>query len=320
MKMKMSFEFRITLTYLFFGVCWIVFSDILLEAVVHDTGKWTRFQSYKGILYVVISTLIIYGLARHYNNRQRTIKKHLRDSMWKAEESDRLKSNFLANMSHEIRTPMNGILGFVRLLEEVDIDQEQHTLYLGFVKKSSNRLLETINDIIEISKIEAGQAVISKSDFNLNESIQFLYGFFQPAIQEKELQFILQNKLPESGIFLSTDKSKLESVLINFIKNAIKFTHNGHIEFGCFRENGALNFYVKDTGIGIAAERQEAIFDRFVQADLTVTKPYEGSGLGLSIAKAYAAMLDGKIWVESEEGKGSTFWFSMKYEPDEIRN
>ncbi|WP_372950186.1 sensor histidine kinase [Mariniphaga sp.] len=320
MKRKPGFEFRITLTYLLFGVCWIIFTDILLETYVKDSLHWSNLQSVKGIIYVIISSFIIFVLSRSYTRQQRFIKQHLRKSREKAEESDRLKSVFLANMSHEIRTPMNGILGFVRLLEETDVSEENYKNYIGYVKKSSERLLDTINDIIEISKIESKEATLNLTEVDLNETINFLYGFFQPAARKKDLQFKLYNSFSEEKVLIYTDKNKLESVLSNFIKNGIKFTHEGFIEFGCQRKNNSFLFWVKDTGIGIPKDRQEAIFERFIQSDLTVTKPYEGSGLGLSIAKAYAELLGGKVWLESEEGTGSTFWFSLNAEPVEKSN
>jgi signal transduction histidine kinase len=214
---------------------------------------------------------------------------------------------------------MNGILGFVNLLEDSDVSDENYKNYLGYVKKSSERLLDTINDIIEISKIESKEATLNLSNVDLNESINFLFGFFQPAAKVKGLQFYLKNSFSEENVFIYTDKNKLESVLANFIKNSIKFTQEGFIEFGCQRKNSSFVFWLKDTGIGIPKDRHEAVFERFIQADLNITKPYEGSGLGLSIAKAYAELLDGKIWFESEEGKGSTFWFSLNAEPVEIQ-
>ena len=141
-----------------------------------------------------------------------------------------------------------------------------------------------------------------------------MFVFFKPETQEKGIKFTLKNSFSESPVMLNTDKIKLESILVNFLKNAIKFTRQGEIEFGCTREDDLFVFYVKDTGIGIPENRLEAIFERFTQAGSTYSKPYEGSGLGLSISKAYATLLNGKIRVESKVNKGSTFWFSFKPE------
>lgn len=314
MKKKLGFEFRITIIYLIFGVFWIIFTDILLEMHTKNAEYLVNLQSVKGIIYVVFSALIVFTLSKRYARQQKFIKTNLQHSIEKAEESDRLKSVFLANMSHEIRTPMNGILGFVNLLENSEISSENYKQYVGLVRKSSERLLDTINDIIEISKIQAKEATLNVTAFDLNESVRFLFDFFKPAANEKKLSLSLKNTVADKKIRLQTDKIKLESILSNLIKNAIKFTHEGSIEFGVQQDNNAIRFYVKDTGIGIPVERQNAIFERFTQADLTITKPYEGSGLGLSISKAYADLLGGEIFVESKEGKGSTFSFTLPHE------
>ncbi|MFW6310170.1 MAG: ATP-binding protein, partial [Prolixibacteraceae bacterium] len=242
---------------------------------------------------------------------QKKAEKDLTLAKEKAEESDKLKSAFLANMSHEIRTPMNGIIGFVNLLETADLNNSERKLYTDLIKQSSERLLNTINDIIEISKIESGQAILHYSPVNLRRFMDFLYGFFQPEAENKKLKLSLKNECLD--LIIKSDESKLQSILTNLLKNALKFTKYGSIEFGCYISEDQLIFFVKDTGTGIPNHKLKAIFHRFVQADYSTTKPYEGSGLGLSIAREYARMLNGNIRVKSEENKGSTFWFEMKY-------
>ncbi|MGM0622198.1 MAG: sensor histidine kinase [Bacteroidota bacterium] len=311
MKKRFKFEYRITFLYIVIGLLWIFLTDAILEFLISDKQVLSTFQSYKGAFYVVITSLFLFILIHRYTQKEEEVKKRLIESKEKAEESDRLKSAFLANMSHEIRTPMNGILGFVSLLDDVTLTKEKYLIYVNLVKKSSERLLETINDIIEISKIESNQVSLKKSQFDVNESLNYLYGFFKPAAEEKNLNLKLVNSLSDNTVVFNTDKNKFESILTNFIKNAIKFTNEGFIEIGFNRTNGSYLFYVKDTGSGIPKEKQEVIFERFVQADIEITRPYEGSGLGLSIAKAYAGMLGGKIGIESEEGKGSTFNFTL---------
>jgi signal transduction histidine kinase len=312
MKKRFKFEYRITFLYIIVGLLWIFLTDAILEFLISDKQVLSTFQSFKGGFYVVITSVFLFILIRRYTRKEEEVKKSLIESKEKAEESDRLKSAFLANMSHEIRTPMNGILGFVSLLDDVTLTKDKYLIYVNLVKKSSERLLETINDIIEISKIESNQVTLKTSQFDVNESLNYLYGFFKPAAEEKNLNFRLINSLSDNKVVFNTDKNKLESILTNFIKNAIKFTTEGFIEIGFSQMNGSYLFYVKDTGSGIPKEKQEAIFERFVQADIEITRPYEGSGLGLSIAKAYAGMLGGKIGIESEEGKGSTFRFTVK--------
>ena len=242
----------------------------------------------------------------------------LKTAKEKAEESDRLKSAFLANMSHEIRTPMNGIIGFVDLLQRSDLDADQEKLYLDMVAGSSRRLLNTINDIIEISKIEAGEIPLKLTHVDVNEMLAYLYRFFEPAAREKGLKLFKKEHPEKLSFKLYTDRHKLESILTNFIRNAVKFTEEGFVEFGYTATEGELRFFVMDSGIGIPQERLDAVFDRFVQADMAISSPYEGSGLGLSIAGAYAEMLGARIAVRSEPGKGSTFTLNFALTKENI--
>lgn len=233
----------------------------------------------------------------------------------KAELSDRLKSSFLANMSHEIRTPMNGILGFIDVLNSEELDEKSRHEYMEVVNLSGQRLLDTINDIVEISKIEAGEQEVRYSVVNIQEMIQYHFNFFRLQAKQKGIELFSTLPALSPTMLVESDKFKLGSILTNLIKNAIKFTAEGTIEIGHYVENDSLVFYVKDTGCGIPADKFDAVFERFVQADMSMSRPYEGSGLGLTIAKAYVNLLKGKIWLESEVGKGSTFYFSIPYIP-----
>lgn len=232
----------------------------------------------------------------------------------KAEESDRLKTAFLANMSHEIRTPMNGILGFLDLLNSKDLDDNSRQQYMHVVNLSGQRLLDTINDIIEISKIEAGDQEVKNDAVDISEIMQYHVDFFQFQAKQKGITLSIEEQVSPDQSFIETDKNKLESILTNLIKNALKFTTQGFIRLGNYIESDALVFYVKDTGCGIPANRIEAVFERFVQGETGMTRAYEGSGLGLTIAKAYVNILGGNIWVESEVDKGSTFYFSIPHQ------
>ena len=236
----------------------------------------------------------------------------------KAEESDRLKSAFLSNMSHEIRTPMNGILGFTQLLKEPQLTGEEKEQFITIIEKSGNRMLNTINDIIDIAKIEAGQVKAVSEEVSVNQILEEQYYFFNREAQAKGLELNYRSSLSDKDARIFTDHNKLEGILTNLIKNAIKFTEKGSITLGCVHKKNkvddVLEFYVKDTGIGIPASRIEAVFNRFEQADIADTRAFQGSGLGLAIAKSYVEMLGGEIKVSSKEGKGSTFSFSIPYE------
>ncbi|MCX6277978.1 MAG: PAS domain S-box protein [Bacteroidetes bacterium] len=231
----------------------------------------------------------------------------------KAEESDRLKSAFLTNMSHEIRTPMNGILGFSELLKEPQLTGKEQQEYIRIIQRSGKRMLNIITDLIDISKIEAGQVAVVVKESNINEQIEYLFYFFKPETEKKGLALSIKYSLQSKESIITTDREKLFAILTNLVKNAIKYTKRGSIVFGYEKKGEYLEFFVKDTGIGIPKNRQEAVFNRFVQADVADISAYEGAGLGLSIAKAYVEMLGGKIWVESGEGEGSAFYFTIPY-------
>lgn len=242
--------------------------------------------------------------------------KDLLSAKEKAEESDRLKSAFLANMSHEIRTPMNGILGFMELLQEPDLEEETKKAYIDIMSKSGQRLLNTINNIIEISKIDAQQVKINKDQFCIVTLLKELSDFFQAEAKAKGIK--LHAKLPEHALVITSDRTMLESVFTNLIKNALKFTPTGEIVLGIEQSSSHLTAYVKDTGVGIDAEKVENLFQRFVQgSESNLTRKFEGSGLGLSITKEYVNLLNGKIWVESEVDKGSVFYVKF-LKPEQI--
>ena len=234
-----------------------------------------------------------------------------------AEQSDRLKSAFLANMSHQIRTPMNGVLGFASILKEADLSGEEQQQYLELMEQSGVRMLNIINDIVDISKIESGLTEVHLRESNINEQIDYIHTFFKPEMDKKRIRFYSKKALPEKEAVIETDREKIFAILTNLVKNAIKYTDEGSIEFGYTmkkeKQTTVLEFFIKDTGIGILKDRQEAIFERFIQADITDKMARQGAGLGLSISKAFVELLGGRIWVRSEEGKGSVFYFTIPY-------
>lgn len=231
----------------------------------------------------------------------------------KAEESNRLKTVFLNNLSHELRTPMNGILGFINILKKPELEEEKKEKYIEIVNISAERLLDTMDELVVMSRIEAGDNMLHITSFDLNQEIYFQYAFFKPKADKKGIQLLYNNQLEGNASIIKSDKIKISSMLINLVNNAIKFTNKGTVEFGNYLENGNLVIFVKDTGAGIPANRLEAIFDRFVQADTRLTREHEGLGLGLSITKAYIDALGGKIAVVSEQGQYTVFTVTLPY-------
>lgn len=231
----------------------------------------------------------------------------------RAMNSERLKSAFLANMSHEIRTPMNGILGFSDLLKKPNLTGEIKEEYIQIIERSGHRMLGVIIDIVDMSRLEADLVKVEIRDSNITKQLEYVYKFFKPEVEAKGLSLTCNNLLSEEHVIIKTDREKLFAILINLVKNAIKYTKTGGIEFGYRITGEFVNFYVQDTGIGIAKDRQQAIFKRFVQADIEDIQARQGAGLGLSITKSYVELLGGEIWVESEIGKGSKFNFKLPY-------
>ncbi len=272
----------------------LYWANVSISPVLNSRGEITHFVS-----------------AREDITEKKKMIEDLVAAKEKAEESDRLKSAFLANMSHEIRTPMNGILGFANLLKEPKLTVEEKENFVNIIESSGQRMLATINDLIDISKIESGMIEVEYSKVNIHEEMLLLYNFFEPEAFKKGLKFFYRYENTHTDTVIFSDKLKLNAIMTNLIKNALKYTLNGSVEFGFRLENETVLFFIRDTGIGIDKNRQDAVFERFVQADNSISRGFEGSGLGLSISKAYVEMLKGRIWVESVKGKGSDFYFVL---------
>ncbi len=259
----------------------------------------------------------ILGVSRDFTKRKQ-IENDLKKALERAEESDRLKSAFLANMSHEIRTPMNGIVGFADLLSNSELDLDKRLKYAEIINVNSKHLLSIINDIIDISKIESGQVTLNEIQVDINSMFDDLLTLFSSSsLCKQDVNIRISSKLNQNNAMIYTDEIKLKQVLTNIINNALKFTDKGSVEFGCRLveqdKKPYLLFIVADTGIGIAKANHSLIFDRFRQVDFNFERNYGGTGLGLPISKAFIELMGGKIWVDSDIGKGAKFYFIIPY-------
>ncbi len=272
----------------------LYWENALISPIFNDAGEITHFIEVKEDI-----------------TEKKKILSELIRAKEKAEESDRLKTAFLQNMSHEIRTPLNGILGFADLLAYGQIPPGQAKEYSRFILKSGQRLLQLINNILDISRIETGSIPLHTKAFNLHRFLRDLCGPFRLGANKKGLAFDCKLPPTESEGNIVSDSDKIGQILTNLLGNALKFTSNGGIELGFNKKNGEILFWVKDTGRGIAPEHRERIFERFYQADISISRDFEGAGLGLPISKGLVELLGGTIWLESEVGKGTTFFFTI---------
>jgi signal transduction histidine kinase/CheY-like chemotaxis protein len=304
---KLKFEYRIIAAYILIGGVWIIFSDKVLNYFVKEPDLLTRIQTFKGWIYVLITALLFYYL----------LKSHLakiRNAEQRAIDSDRLKTAFLQNISHEIRTPMNSIIGFSELLKDKNTSETERNEYLSLISKSSDQLLNIVNEVLDISLIETGNINLNKKRVHLNKLLDEIYLSFKVLINNN-IVFSIEKGLPDQQSLILTDDLKVRQILNNLLNNAIKFTEKGHIRLSYSLVNDDLEFCIEDTGIGIDKQLHEKIFDRFNKVEQDTVRLYEGVGLGLAICKGNVDLLKGRIWIESEPGKGSRFFFTIHYEP-----
>ena len=235
----------------------------------------------------------------------------------RAERADALKSAFLANMSHDIRTPMNAILGFTRLLRREEVPKEKKEMYLEIINNNGQSLMRLIDDIIDISKIEAGQLSLVEGSCNVHALFTELKDTFTQTLKGipgKQVKMLTE--LPEDPLVIRADETRLRQILDNLLSNAVKYTDQGQIKLACHLEDNRLHFCVADTGSGIAQEYLDEVFDRFIKIETENSKKVQpGTGIGLSIVKNLVKLMDGETDVRSEAGKGSEFIFKIPYRP-----
>ena len=246
--------------------------------------------------------------------QQKKADQELKSALEKAEESDRLKTSFLANMSHELRTPMNGIMGFAELLDDDELSNEERHEYINVINDSSQSLLDVITNIVDVSKIDSKQIQFRVAPFNVNNLLDELLKWFrsEKVVKDKvQLNIELIKELSVDQFIVISDQAKVRHIFSLLLNNAGKFTNSGFIRFGYSIQDKHIRFFVQDTGKGISAEKQCFIFEKFRQEDETLSRKYGGVGLGLTIAKGLVELIGGKIWVDSEPGKGTTFFFEI---------
>lgn len=295
------------------------FNSRQLQAFEHETTG-NNDKGYYEYRLVALNDYEILCIVRDISELKNTeqLLAHEKFRATAAEEADKLKSAFLANMSHEIRTPMNAIIGFSNLLRDEETSDEEKIEYIEIINKSGDNLLHLIDDIIDFLKIEAGQLVINKSYCNITKILGEIFVFFEKDKRSRKkahINFLLNFPDNNKEITLFTDEYRFKQIMTNLLFNALKFTENGSIEFGYIinNEKQCVQFFVKDTGIGIPKDSLNVIFERFKKIEDKKTKLYGGAGLGLAICRNLIDILGGNIWVESIQGQGSTFFFTLPF-------
>jgi len=282
-------------------------NGVLGSVVILDRNKQIPVKISKLESFIVSASMVLERIYIQQNVQK--LNNELIRSKEKAVESDKLKSAFLANMSHEIRTPMNGLIGFAEMLLRPNTSEEKRRQYADIVRDSCKQLLSIINDIIDISKIEAGQLQLYQSEVAVDQLMKDVFSFFKLSMEKKKLKFSYSVDLQNTNDCFMLDEIKLKQVLNNLIINALKFTEVGFVKFSCQEEKKVLRFCVSDSGMGISEEDQAIIFKRFRQSDRT--QNYGGTGLGLAISKAFIEFMGGKIWFESKIDEGTNFFIEI---------
>ena len=334
-----GFPFRVAASYGLIAGLWILLSDRLISELTADPTQMTFLQTYKGWGFVGVTGILLYVLLyREWNRLQREISARqmaednlvrlnlelegrvarrtaeLARAKERAESADRIKSAFLATMSHELRTPLNSIIGFTGIILQGIVGplNDEQKKQLGMVRGSAHHLLSLINDVLDISKIEAGQLRMTFEPFDLREVLEKTVANARPLAEKKGLA--LSCAVSEGICTIRADRRRVEQVLLNLIGNAVKFTEGGSVTVECDSDGDGVRVSVTDTGIGIRAEDQETIFQAFRQVDSGTNRRHEGTGLGLPISKRLVELMGGQIRVESQWGSGSTFSFTLPRE------
>lgn len=311
--MKNRIAIKITIIYFLVGLIWILFSDHLIMSISGSSEAVTQFQSFKGALFVAFTAFLLFLLISREIKRKTNIQKDLEKAKERAEESDRLKSAFLANMSHEIRTPLNGILGFCELILDDSFSKEDKQVFAKYMNKNGDDFLKLINDIMDISKIQANQYEIDKKRFNVNQFLESIYDQYlhsELRMHRKDIDFILLKGETEKDIELYSDAEKLAHVIQNLLNNSFFYTSEGYVRFGYLISASGIEFFVEDTGRGIDEKNKDLIFKPFFKGKDPVIGS-KGFGLGLAISNGLVRLLGGELEYTSKINAGSRFYFTL---------
>jgi len=314
-----NFALRISIIYVLLGSTWILFSDKLMFLLFSDNHSLRLVSNYKGWFYVLLTGVLLFALVKREMKKRNAIEEQLKTAKEKAEESEMLKTAFLHNISHEIRTPMNAIIGFSELIIEPSLTTEQKKSFSAYIKRGIANLLDTIEDIIIVSRIQVGQVNLEETSEDIVLLMNELRAYYQVQLNSQKkgemLKLTFNSKLAPEDSFIFADFRNIRQVMNKLLSNAIKFTDAGSVEYSCEKSGSSeLLFMVKDTGIGIPGTKKDIVFNTFRKAEETDSKrKSDGSGLGLSISKGLVELMNGRIWFESEEQKGCTFYFTIPY-------
>lgn len=303
-------ELRVAGVYVLVGGLWIIFSDKALLMLFHDKEMITWLQTFKGWFFVLMTGVLIFSMVRIDNRKKNRLLKDIQRAQENSRESERLKSAFLANMSHEIRTPLNGILGFSQLIKNEELSDEERSEYFDIIHDSGVQLLGMINDLIDVSKLEAGQMVVKKKEFSLNTMFSDLHNSFKQEMMKngvRNIDFLLDIP-PGVDFVLCSDAQRIKQILTHLLSNSFKFTKRGTICLNIKKvNNDHVKISVEDTGRGISSDKLDHVFEPFIQEESSMSRNYGGTGIGLSLCKELVELLDGTITVSSKKGVGTCF-------------
>ncbi|MGE5457008.1 MAG: sensor histidine kinase [Methanococcaceae archaeon] len=311
--MKNRIAVKITLIYFLVGLLWILFSDQVIQSISGSSEVVTHLQTFKGAIFVAFTAFLLFLIINKEIKRIHVIQEDLEKAKARAEESDRLKSAFLANMSHEIRTPLNGILGFCELILDDSFSKEDKQVFAKYMNKNGDDFLKLINDIMDISKIQANQYVIHKKKFDVNQFLDSIYDQYMQSelrMHRKDVDFVLFKGEMDKDIELYSDAEKLSHIIQNLLNNSFFYTSEGYVRFGYYTSNSGIEFFVEDTGRGIDDKNKELIFKPFFKGKDPVIGS-KGFGLGLAISNGLVRLLGGELEFTSTLNAGSRFYFTL---------